>query len=159
MSVEPFAYRAPLRPRRGAGAPAVEYARHHGLVGIGGDLPAVPAGLDEALAELDRRDGIRAAWRVERFARAPEGSYVWSRDEAGFLWLGRLAGPWRYDPAGADTDLVHVRDCTWLPQPVEPAAVPPGVAAAYARGGRNWQRIHAPGTGARSADAWRSRAR
>jgi hypothetical protein len=115
--------------------------------------------LNEALVAVDARLGERMARRLERFASAPIGAFVWTRDVDGRLWLGRLMGDWHYDGSAAarDADLVHVRDCRWLDRPIEDAAAPAGVLATFARGGRNWQRIHAPDVSAQTAALWDAR--
>ena len=53
-------------------------------------------------------------------------------------------------------DLVHVRDCTWLPDPVPDAQVPPAVTRTFARGGRNFQQVHDPSVEEQSAALWSS---
>lgn len=157
----PAAYRAPMRSRDDdvSDGPAVERALALGLCGVGGRLDVTPASWADALAAVDAAHGERMARRLERFAGVPEGAFVWTRDVDGFLWLGRLAGPWRYDPSpeGRAVDLVHVRACDWLESPVEPAAVPAGVLEAFARGGRNWQSITRADSARLTADVWDSR--
>src|SRR5690606_5955108 len=92
-------FRAPMRSREDAVAEgaAIERALERGLCGIGGRIEPAPTNWDEAIARTDATFGERAARRLERFAAAPDGSFVWTRDAQAFLWLGRLAGPWRYD--------------------------------------------------------------
>lgn len=155
---EPLAYRAPMRSRDdavpdGAGA---ERGLTRGLVGMGGRLERVPSSPAEALSAVDARWGERTARRLERFVALPEGTFVWTRDGDGLLWLGRLDGPWWYDGSAeaAAVDLVHVRSCVWLPAPVDPAVAPAAVTATFARGGRNGQRIGTPGAGAATAAVW-----
>lgn len=142
-------YRAPLRSRDDdvAPGPAVEHALAQGVCGIGGRVSPAPHTLREAVAAVAAQHHERVARRLERFAEAPDGAYVWTRDVDGLYWVGRLAGAWRYDasPAAAAVDLVHVRACAWRADPVAPADVPAAVRATFARGGRNWQRIHAAG--------------
>lgn len=154
-------YRAPMRSRDDdvADGAAVERALAIGVCGVGGRLDDAPDSIADALAAVDAVFGERMARRLERFVSAAEGSFVWTRDADGFLWLGRIAGPWRYDASdeARDADLVHVRDCGWLDSPVEPAAVPPGVVEAFARGGRNWQSISRADTGRLTAAVWDSR--
>lgn len=157
----PSVYRAPMRSRdddvrRGA---AVERALATGVCGMGGRLDDPPGSIDDALAAVDAAFGERMARRLERFASVLEGTFVWTRDADGFLWLGRLTGPWRYDasPEASAVDLGHVRACDWLDHPVDPAAVPPGVQEAFARGGRNWQSITRADTARLTADVWWSR--
>lgn len=158
MTEEIFVYRAPMRSRddavpRGAG---VERALALGVCGIGGRLRPVPGSLDDALTKADEQSGIRLAWRIERFAKAPIGSFVWTRDADGLTYLGRIVGPWAYDADGAAdaVDLVHVRACRWLAEPIADAVVPADVQAAFGRGGRNWQRIRAASVGAPTQAVW-----
>lgn len=153
-------YRAPMRSRddavpRGVGP---ERALELGICGIGGRLEPAPGSLAEALVAADAQSGIRLAWRIERFAKAPIGAFAWTRDVDGLTYLGRLAGPWAYD-AGEDAaaaDLVHVRRCEWLDRPIDEAEVPAGVRATFARNGRNWQRIHDADAERLSAVLWRT---
>jgi hypothetical protein len=115
---------------------AVARALSHGVVGMG-----------EAADE-------RAERRLERLVAAPSGSYVWTRDGDGAAYVGRLTGSWRRDPAGAEVDLVNVRDTEWITEPVDPALVPAAVAQAFARGGRNFQQIHPGDVEAETARLW-----
>lgn len=154
--IESSTYRAPMRSRRddvppGAG---VERALHLGLCGMGGRLAAPPASVADALVATDRELGERAARRLERFADAMDGAFVWTRDFDGHFWLGRLNGPWRYDstPEGRLAHLVHVRPCEW--RAVASAKVPAAVSATFARGGRNWQRIRRQDASLSSAALW-----
>lgn len=151
-------YRAPMRSRDDdvPEGDAVERALTHGLCGIGGRLDPAPVSLVAALRAADRAHGERLARRIERFAAAPEGAFVWTRDGAGALWLGRLTGRWRYDSeADAEAvDLVHVRACDWLDAPIDDRSVPAEVRASFGRGGRNWQAIRAPGAVPATAALW-----
>jgi hypothetical protein len=108
-----------------------------GLVGFG------DAGAD---ARLDRR--------VERFSDVAEGAFVWTRDTDGLFWLGRIAGPYRYDDDGAAVDLVHVRPCRWLPKPLLEREVPAAVIATFGRGGRNFQQTHDAAVGSQTKRLW-----
>ncbi|WP_350352803.1 GAF domain-containing protein [Microbacterium sp. A8/3-1] len=151
-------YRAPMRSRddavpRGVGP---ERALELGICGIGGRLEPAPDSLAEALVTADAQSGIRLAWRIERFAKAPIGAFVWTRDVDGLTYLGRIAGPWEYDPGEDATaaDLVHIRRCEWLAEPIDQAEVPAGVRATFARNGRNWQRIHDDDAERLSAGLW-----
>jgi len=132
-------YRAPMRSRRDDVDPrlAVERALQLGICGMG------------------TTDDVRAERRLERFAAAPEGTYIWTRSPDGFH-LGRLTGPCRRDDAEAAVaaDLVHVRPCEWIDEPVDPALVPTQVSNAFSRGGRNLQRIGTPGAGEATQEAW-----
>jgi hypothetical protein len=158
MSIELPVYRAPMRSRddavpRGVGA---ERALALGICGIGGRVSPPPTTLDAALALADEQSGIRLAWKIERFARAPIGAYAWTRDIDGLSYLGRLAGPWAYDASveALAADLVHVRACDWILEPVPDDLVPGAVQAAFGRGGRNWQRIRAEGVTPPTAAVW-----
>ena len=130
-------FRAPMRARA-HGAPAGAGADHgvaHGIVGIG----------DTAEAR-------------SRFAAVPDDAFVWTRDTDGTYWVGRLAGPLRpadlaaHDAAG----LTHVRAADWLDRPFGEDDVPAGVAATFARGGRNFQRTHGDAVERRTAELWAS---
>lgn len=118
-------------------AAAVDRALRLGVVGVG-----------EATEE-------RAERRLERFVAAPVGAFVWTRDpRSGAVHLGRITGPWRRDEDGAAVDLVNVRDCDWVAQPVDAALVPAAVAQTFGRGGRNFQQIHPGDVEARTATTW-----
>src|SRR5688572_10160171 len=135
-------HRAPMRFRRDDVDQrlAVERALLHGLCGMG-----------EVTDD-------RATRRLERFAAVPEGAFVWTRDGDGSTYLGRMTGLWRRDddPAAVAADLVHVRDCSWLSDPVPDRHLPPAVTRTFARGGRNFQRIHDPDVEAQTAALWDS---
>ncbi len=156
----PSVYRAPMRSRDDdvSDGPAVERALAIGVCGVGGRLDVAPDSIADALAAVDAVYGERMARRLERFTSVAEGAFVWTRDVDGLLWLGRTAGPWRYDASdqARAVDLVHVRACDWLDRPVEPAAVPPGVLEAFARGGRNWQSISRADSARLTAAVWDS---
>ena len=119
-------YRAPMRSRRDEidAAATVERALRIGVCGMG-------------VADDDRAES-----RLERFAAAPVGAFVWTRDGRGRAYVGRISGAWRYDEDGASVDLVNVRDTDWASEPVDAALIPPSVAQTFARGGRNFQQIH-----------------
>ena len=132
-------YRTPLRSRRDDvdHAAAVERALRLGVVGMGQVT-------DE-----------RAQRRLDRFATAPLGAFVWTLHPDGATYLGRITGPLRRDDDGAAVDLVNVRDCDWIDQPVDASLVPAAVAQTFARGGRNLQQIHPGDVEARTALVWR----
>lgn len=151
-------FRAPMRSRddgvpEGAGA---ERALRAGVCGLGGRLAVTPRTLEEAVAAAAEEHDERLARRVERFADAPDGAYVWTRDADGAYWLGRLAGPWRYDDSAEAiaADLVHVRDCRWRSAPIDGHRVPAAVLATFARGGRNWQRVRSRAAFDQTAALW-----
>jgi hypothetical protein len=99
---------------------------------------------------------VRFARRVERFTDVEPGSFAWTRDPDGLYWLGRIVGPYFYDPdpAAAAVDLVHVRECDWLPTPLLEPEVPAAVAYTFGRGGRNFQQTHDTAVGAESLRIW-----
>lgn len=138
-------YRAPMRSR----SDHVDVSATHdrafalGLVGFG-EAPPDPQG--------DRR--------VARFAEVADGSFAWTRDVDGLYRLGRIDGPYRYDGgvAAARVDLIHVRPCTWLPDPLVEAVVPAAVLATFARGGRNFQQTHSPTVVLETEHVWAARA-
>ena len=142
-------YRAPLRSRLDDVDPqlALDRALALGLVGMGGRLSRAPHDLADALALLSAEHDERVARRVERFAAVTDGAQVWTRDRDGRYRRGHLAGPWRYDPdpAALAADLVHVRDADWDEDSLDEHLTPRAVVATFARGGRNFQRIHAAG--------------
>jgi hypothetical protein len=129
-------FRAPMRARAHDAPPGVgaEHGLAHGIVGIGDTAEA----------------------RIARFAAVPDGAFVWTRDTEGMYGLGRLAGPLR--PAGRAaeeaTGLTHVRGADWLDRPFGEHDVPAGVAATFARGGRNFQRTHGEAVERRTAELW-----
>jgi hypothetical protein len=85
---------------------------------------------------------------------------LWTRDADGLYRLGRIDGPYRYDSsaAAAAVDLVHVRPCTWLAEPLTESKVPAAVIATFARGGRNFQRTHDEAAELQSERIWMDRA-
>lgn len=146
MFSRPGVYRAPMRSRRDEidfGA-TIERARARGLCGFGD--PKEPS--DDRLAR-----------RIARFRKVEEGSFVWTRDPDGLYWLGRIAGPYYFDTdeGAAAVDLVHVRQCDWLPTPLPESAVPAAVVATFRRGGRNFQQTHDPAVVDESLQLWRER--
>jgi hypothetical protein len=155
-------YRAPMRARDrdlppGAGA---AYGLEHGVVGIGDVLPAVPATIDQAVHDAAEAHGAKAGRMLGAFAHLPAGVFVWTRDPDGDYRLGRVDGPWRYDDSAAAraVGIHHVRAATWDGRRFTAWDVPPAVAKAFARGGRNFQRIHDEETEIWTARAWASRA-
>jgi hypothetical protein len=125
-------FRAPMRARSHDALPGVgaEHGLARGVVGIGDT--------DEA--------------RIGRFGAVPEGVFVWTRDTDGMYWLGRIAGPLL--TADGTAGLTHVRAADWLDRPFAEDAVPAGVAATFARGGRNFQRTHGDAVERRTAELW-----
>ena len=121
-------WRAPRRPR-GEDVLAADAALAAGVVGIGDDDPR----------------------RVRRLAELPEGDFVWTRDADGLYFVGRVgAGRW-VSPVGG---LTHARAARWLERPFGEDDVPVAVAATFARGGRNLQRIRDPSVEAATAACW-----
>src|SRR5262245_20961427 len=115
MSTEepPLIYRVPLRSGKPGvdHEPPVAYALNMGVVGPGWGLkPPPPRSRDRAVERL-RRISKAGADTVRRFAYAPTGSLVWSRDLTGRYLLGKLVSEWRYDasPHAAEVDLENQR--------------------------------------------------
>jgi hypothetical protein len=131
-------YRAPMRSRRDDvdHAAAVSRALRLGIVGMG--------------VATDNR----AEARLGRLAAAPEGAFVWTRHPDGAAYVGRVTGPLRRDEDGAPVDLVNVRDCEWITEPVDPSMIPAAVAQTFARGGRNFQQTHPGDVEAQTAALW-----
>jgi hypothetical protein len=150
MVAVPDVYRAPMRSRSDEVdlQATVDRARRLGLCGFGQRV-------------RDRGETERLTRRIDRFAEIPDGSFVWTRDADGLFWLGRIAGAYFYDdePAAAVVDLVHVRPCRWLSEPVLESDVPPAVIATFGRGGRNFQQTHNPTVGPETERIWNERAR
>lgn len=153
-------FRAPMRSRRDdiPLAPTVARALSEGSCGFGGAVRPPPSDLDSAVAGAAEQHDERLARRIERFAAAPLDAFVWTRDEDGLFWVGRLRGPYRYDgcAAAVAVDLVHVRACEWRDRPVLHAEAPGAVLATFGRGGRNLQRIHDPAVSAQTLRIWSS---
>lgn len=135
-------YRAPMQSRRDDIDPRLAFDRAQllSLCGFGED-----------------RDPERLARRVERFAEAADGSFVWTRGGDGLYRLGRLNGPYFYDAEGSTVDLVHVRPCDWRGVPVPDRDTPAAVLATFGRGGRNFQQIHDACVGEQSSRLWEMR--
>lgn len=150
------AYRAPMRRPDTDDASAAEWAINAGVVGVDGAIRGHPEDLDEVLAAAAHEHGERTARRIQRFARTPAGSFVWTRDRRGGFHLGRLSGGWRYDPGALarELGLSHQRSCDWADGALPGALVPVAVMEAFGRGGRNWQQIRAAGAAEASARAW-----
>ena len=113
-------YRAPMRARD-RDEHGADVLVDRGLVGIAGG------------------QGEKADRMLRRFAELPDGVFVWTRDSGGGYWLGRMAGPYRHEDS--DAGIPHVRPARWMPRPFGEDEVPAAVAATFARGGRNFQRI------------------
>lgn len=85
-------------------------------------------------------------WRAPMRARGHDGAF----------WLGRVGeGPVRRAPENA-LGLTHVRAARWRDRPFGDDHVPAAVAASFARGGRNLQRIRDPSAAPATAALWRA---
>ncbi len=151
-------FRAPMRARdrelpAGAGA---DHGVAHGVVGIGGALKAEPASLDDAVAAVAAAHGAKAGRMLARFAELDDGTLVWTRTSDETYRLGQIAGPWRYDTSAAahDVGIPHVRPASWLERAFTGGEVPAAVAATFARGGRNLQRIRDERAERQSVELW-----
>lgn len=151
-------YRAPMRARDrdappGAGA---EHGLQHGLVGTGDALDRTPVTLDDAIVAATEQHGAKAGRMVYSFAAVPDGAFVWTHAADGTYRLGRLAGGWRYDDSAAAgaVGIHHVRAARWLDRPFGEDETPVAVTDTFARGGRNFQRIHGGEVEAQTARLW-----
>lgn len=135
-------YRAPMRPRDRDDVPGAgtEHGLRHGIVGIGEPGDA------------------KAARASQRFADLPTGTLVWSRDTAGRFHVGRISGPARRDDSSEAqrVGIRIVRPTHWKSRSYALPEIPPAVAATFARGGRNFQRVHDPDAERRTAELWAS---
>jgi KTSC domain-containing protein len=127
-----------------------------GLVGIGDALPVAPATLGAAIAAAAEAHGDKAARMLDAFAELSDGAFVWTHVTDGTYRLGRIAGPWRYDdsPAAHAVGIHHVRPAQWLDRRLVEDEVPGAVAHTFARGGRNFQRVHDEPAERRTAALW-----
>jgi hypothetical protein len=116
------------------------------------DVPA-GVGAEHGLAHMLVAIGDTHEARIRRFAAAPDGAFVWTRDTDGTYWVGRITGPIRPAERNA-AGLTHARPVDWLDRPFGEDDVPPGVAATFARGGRNFQRTHGDAVERRTAHLW-----
>lgn len=158
MMSPPIVVRAPMRARdrdlpQGAGA-AFGVAR--GLVGTGDALPAAPPQLDAAVLAATHVHGEKAGRMLSRFAALPVGTLAWTRLGDDDHRLGRIEGPWRYadDREAAAAGIHHVRPARWLARTFTSAELPAAVAATFARGGRNLQRVRDPAAATHSHVLW-----
>src|SRR5215207_10182115 len=111
-------FRAPMRARD-RDLDQFEGARFgiaNGLVGTGDALESAPADLDEALMAVTTRHGLKAGRMLDRFARLPDGEFVWTQTGPDEYRLGRISGPWRYEDtkASREAGIHHVRPADWL---------------------------------------------
>jgi hypothetical protein len=153
-------YRAPMRARdrdllAGAGAAR---GLQEGVVGIGDALAKAPDTLTQAIEAASAEHGEKAGRMLRGFARLPVGTLVWTQGPDGAFHLGRIRGSWRYvDDSGARAvGIHHARPTQWLDRSFGADSVPPAVAAAFARGGRNLQRINDGRAEQQSVELWRT---
>ena len=152
-------HRAPMRARDRDDVPpdaGAASAVERGLVGIGDALTVVPVSLGDAVLAATREHGEKAGRMLLRFAELADGTFVWTRTADGIHRLGRVSGPWRYDDTAAAcaVGIHHVRDADWDPRRFAEDEVPAAVAATFARGGRNLQRIHDAAAERRTTELW-----
>ena len=129
-----------------------------GFVGIGDALAETPDTLVQAIEAASVEHGEKAGRMLRGFARLPVGTLVWTQAPDGAFHLGRIRGPWRYDdgPAARAVGIHHTRRTQWLDEALDPECVPPAVRAAFARGGRNLQRINDEHAEMQSIELWRT---
>jgi hypothetical protein len=139
-------FRAPLR----SGLVGVDHAKQvaycltHGVLGLGWRLEPPPRSLEEALSRVRAEFSGSAASTIRRFAEAPGGSLVWSRDVTGRYLLGSFCGPWRYESSAEATVVnVHqVRPVSWAPRSLLDVEVPGAVIRAWVGPGSSFSEIH-----------------
>lgn len=106
------------------------------------DAPGADHCLDRGLVGIGPGEGPKAERMRAAFAAVPEGSEVWTREPGGAYRRGRITGPCRHDAeAEAAVGLPYVRPAEWVRRGYAEDEVPAAVAATFARGGRNFQRI------------------
>lgn len=120
------------------------------------EVPGAPFGLEHGLVGIGDTPGPKGERMLARFGDLPEGTFVWTRSPDGRYHLGRIAGPLRRDGSAAAraAGIVHVRPAAWLDRPFGDDDVPAAVAATFARGGRNLQRIRDEAAERRTAALW-----
>lgn len=106
------------------------------------DEPGADYCLDRGLVGIGPGQGPKAERMRAAFAAVPEGTTVWTREPGGAFRRGTIAGPCREDAGAAEAvGLPYVRPAEWVERGFAEDEVPAGVAASFARGGRNFQRI------------------
>ena len=120
------------------------------------DVPGAPFGLTRGLVGIGHGDDEKSGRMRRRLEDLPDGTFVWTRDPDGWYHLGRIAGPYRRERSAAAraSGIVHVRPARWLGRPFGDDEVPPRVAYAFERGGRNLQRIRDDAAERRTAALW-----
>jgi hypothetical protein len=116
--------------------------------GVGADY-----GLREGVVGIGEAGGVGPA-RLQRFAGAPDGAFVWTRDSDGGFHLGRMGGPCRR-AEGSAAGLEYLRPVEWIERPFGDHEVPAAVAQTFARGGLNFQRTHSDEAERESESLWR----
>jgi hypothetical protein len=151
-------YRAPMRSRDLDVSPwaGAAFGVGSGVVGIGEALDPAPASLEEAIEVMHATRGEKPGRMLERFARLPEGTYVWTRTGEDAYRLGRIAGPWRYEDSDAArrVGIHHLRPARWAARAFDGRTVPAAVRATFERGGRNLQRTHDHEAEQLTAELW-----
>lgn len=144
------------RIKMNSGRPGVDwdgaraYARRAGVVGLGWGPEELRTGapLDAVLAAVETTEGWTPTGprMIRRLGQAAVGDLVWTRDRAGDYWLGRIAGPLRFDGSQAAFahDLNNVRDCEWLRSALRDYEVPGSVVRNFAGTGETLRRIKQP---------------
>lgn len=123
------------------------------------DLPpgaGAEYGIGDGVVGIGPGTGERAARLLHRFATVPEGVFVWTRDCGGGYHLGRVSGSMNEEasPSARRVGIAYTRPTRWLERVFAEAEVPARVAVAFARGGRNFQRIHDAQAERLTAELW-----
>jgi hypothetical protein len=113
----PFVWRANIKTA-GHSDP-YKFAIDHSVYGVGWSVDGGVSGMTWiAYANAARREhGDTKSWEsAMRFLDgllAPN-DFIWTRDNDGQFWMGRVLGEWRYDQSGTEADVVNVVDCKWM---------------------------------------------
>lgn len=119
---------------------AKEYSRRANVVGVGWGCPEINASEGSSLDEVLQAISEIPSWKrsgpqtVSRLAnQVAVGDLVWTRDGAGWYWLGRVSGPWHFDVSDEATrwDLNNVRACEWLSDRFRDFQVPGAVVRSF----------------------------
>lgn len=142
-------------------AKQVAYCLQGGLVGIGWGVAELSSGaaladvLNAIASNNEKGWGRQAASTVRLFGEvAQEGDFVWTRDLSGAFWVGRIAGPYRYENSAQAkaVDTHQVRDVEWGSRALNDLEVPGAIIRAFSGQATSFSRMW--NEGARRYTAW-----
>jgi len=113
-------WRIHLKPDAKKGIDPRQFCINNGIVGVGwGIYEATPVSWEkylEVAKELykERYDSWWYAIDIMK-NRMHIGDTVWTRDNNGYYFLGRITGDWFYDASSecSNADIINVRKCEW----------------------------------------------